>query len=320
VVWDNIGMDPLRFLCDQDGFFTRAMAREVGYDDRAVTELVRAGVWHRFRRGYYCYTDIWRSLDEVERHRVRSRAVLHALGAAVALSHVSGVVAHRIDVWDVNLDRVHVTRLDGGAGRVEGDVVHHVGVCSPDDVVEIDGLRTLKPERCVIECGSTSTGEAALVIANSLLHRGLARPEDLYRQFEAMSSWPGTRRLHVPVRLADPRVETVGESRGLWTFWKVGIPRPEIQYEVRNHDGTLIGTCDWAWPDEGVLGEFDGKQKYGRLLSPDQDPGEVVFAEKHREDLLREATSYRMLRLIWSDYQRPRLIRVRFDRIARRAS
>jgi hypothetical protein len=312
-------MDPLRVLCEQSGFFTRAMAREAGYDDKAVSAMVRSKVWHRFRRGYYCLTEIWNPLDEVERHRVRSRAVLHSLGDAVALSHVSGVVAHGIETWDIDLSRVHVTRLDDGSGRVEGDVVHHVGSCSSDDVVVVDGMRTFPAVRCAIECASRASSEAALVVFNSMLHRKAVDPEELYRQFDAMASWPNVRHLHVPVRMADPRVESVGESRGLWVFWTLSIPLPTIQFEVWDGDGVLRGTCDWGWPDERVLGEFDGKQKYGRLLEPDQDPGDVVFAEKRREDELREITGFGMLRLVWADYQRPRLIRKRFHQLARRA-
>jgi hypothetical protein len=87
---------------------------------------------------------------------------------------------------------------------------------------------------------------------------------------------------------------------------------------VRDSEGVLRGTCDWGWPGEDVLGEFDGKSKYGRLLRPGQGPGEVVFAEKRREDELREITGFRMLRLIWDDYQRPRLIKSRFEQLARR--
>jgi hypothetical protein len=158
-----------------------------------------------------------------------------------------------------------------------------------------------------------------LVLFDSLLHSG-AEPDDLYRRFEAMSSWPGMRHLHVPIRLADPRVESVGESRGMWVFWSTGIPRPEAQFEVRDGAGRVVGTCDWGWPEEHLLGEFDGKVKYGRLLRPDQDPGEVVFAEKHREDELREVSGCGMLRLIWSDYDRPRLIKARFERLVRRTA
>jgi hypothetical protein len=311
-------MDPLRLICEQHGFFTRAMARDMGYDDKAVSHMVRSKLWHRFRRGYYSFTDTWSVSSEIEQHLVRARAVLHSLGNAVALSHVSGVVARGIETWDIDLSRVHVTRLDGGAGRVEGDVVHHVGTSTPDEVVECDGLRMLPVTRCAVECASTASSQAALVVFNSMLHLGLATPVELYRQFHAMSSWPRVRHLHVPVRLAEPGVEGVGESRGLWVFWTLGIPKPEIQFEVRDSEGVLRGTCDWGWPEAALLGEFDGKLKYGRLLRPGQDPGEVVFAEKRREDELREISGCGMLRLTWDDYQRPRLIKSRFERLARR--
>ena len=64
-----------------------------------------------------------------------------------------------------------------------------------------------------------------------------------------------------------------------------------------------------------MIGEFDGRVKYGRLLKPGQDPGDVVFAEKRREDRLREATGCAIIRLVWSDYEQPALVR---DRLARK--
>ena len=90
---------------------------------------------------------------------------------------------------------------------------------------------------------------------------------------------------------------------------------------MRIHDasGELRGVCDWGWLDHGVLGEFDGRSKYGRLLQPGQDAGEVVFAEKQREDDLREITGCSMIRLVWSDYDRPRVVRDRILRRMRRA-
>jgi hypothetical protein len=311
-------MDPLRFICEQDGFFTRAMAREVGYDDKTVTHMVRAKIWTRFRRGFYSFTDLWSALDETEQHTVRCRAVLHSLGTNVALSHVSGMVVHRISAWGVDLSHVHVTRLDGAQGRVEGDVIHHEGKWGDNDVVEVDGLRVLSPVRCALECGTRVTSEAALVGLDSLLHRGLADEEDLGRQFERMSAWPGARRLHIPVRMADGRAESVGESRGRWLFWTMGLPAPDLQVKIYDASDELRGVCDWGWIGLGVLGEFDGKVKYGRLLKPGQDVGEVVFAEKRREDDLREITGCTMIRLIWSDYERPRLIRDRLLRLMKR--
>lgn len=313
-------MDPLRIICQEQGFFTRGMARDTGYDDKAITAMVRGKAWKRFRRGYYTFCDIWAALDAVGRHRVRSRAVMHSLGDAVALSHVSGCVGHGMLTWAADLDHIHVTRLDGGAGRVEGDVVHHTGVVPPQDVCLVDGLRVLRPERCALELASWSSSEAALVVLDSLLHLDLCDPDALQRRFADMNHWPRFRHLHIPVRMADGRSESVGESRGRWLFWCFRLPAPVPQFEVWDEDGDLRGTCDWGWPELKSLGEFDGKAKYGRLLRPGQDVGEVVFAEKRREDELRELTGFSMIRLTWSDYDRPRVTAARLDRMLRRTS
>lgn len=313
-------MDPLRMIEDLDGYFTTAQAYELGHDHKSIARLVHGGVWHRMRRGYFAFVDTWRALDDVGRHQVRSRAVQHSLGSVVALSHVSGVIAHGVTVWGLDLTRVHVTRLDGGAGRIEGDVVHHQGVCVDDDLREVDGQRVLSAERCVLEAGSRAQGAAKLVPLNSLLHLGLGTRDSLESQFARMERWPFLRSMHVPVRLADGGAQSAGESLGLYLFWTGGVPRPQTQLEVRDAEGLLLGTCDWGWPEHELLGEFDGRVKYGRLLRPDQQPGDVVFAEKQREDLLREITGFRMVRLVWDDYERPRLTLRRVRKMLRLAS
>ena len=312
-------MDELRILTELFGFFTRAEARDLGYDDRAVERAVRAKIWHRIRRGYYTFEDVWLQLDEVQRHRVRSHAVLRSLGPKVALSHVSGVIEHGIATWGLDLGRVHVTRLDGAAGRVEGDVVHHEGMCLDTDVLEIPAGRVLTPVRCVLEAGSRAGGERALVMTDSLLHLELSDEDQLAATFRRLERWPWMRRMHIPVRMADGGAASAGESRGRWMFRIHRLPGPETQFEVYDANDRLVGTTDWCWPEDGLLGEFDGAIKYGRLLEPDQDVGEVMFAEKRREDLLREITGFGMVRLIWSDYDRPRVTVRRIERLLRRA-
>jgi hypothetical protein len=309
-------MDPLCYSCEQQGFFSRAMARDVGYDDKAVGLMVRTKSWHRFRRGYYCLTDIWNGLDVVARHLVRCRAVLHSVGdERVALSHVSGLVAHGIDVWGYPLDRVHVTRLDGASSRLEGDVVHHRGASTSADIVEGDDLRVFTPARCAIEHGTRTSSESALVSFDAALHAGHCTIDDLAASFQRMGDWPGARHLHIPLRMADGAAESVGESRGRWLFWTSGLPAPLLQYEVRDGNGELRGVCDWCWPERRTMGEFDGRTKYGRLLRPGLEPGDVVFAEKRREDELRELTGMSMVRLVWEDYERPRVTAARLSRL-----
>lgn len=313
-------MDPLRFLTSECGFFTRAEAREAGYDDRAVARMVRSEVWIRFRRGFYAFADEWRALAPVGQHRVRSSAVLRSLGDAVALSHTSGCVRHDFEIWGAPLDRVHVTRLDGGPGRIEGDVVHHEGLALDDDVQMVAGERVLTPVRCALEAGSRLANDAALCLFDSGLRQRKFSDDELAAQFRRMQHWPFVRHLHVPVRLADGRSGSVGESRGNWVFWTIGLPKAVLQHEIRDHAGVLIGIVDWWWPQYNLMGEFDGKIKYGRLLKPGQSAGDVVFEEKKREDALREASGAAMLRLIWADYAHPLEIRRRFDRLTGLAS
>lgn len=271
------------------------------------------------RRGYYTFPDVWAASTEEQRHLMRCRAVLHSLGDAVALSHTSGCVAQGVDVWGLSLDRVHVTRLDGGAGRIEGDVVHHEGFVADHEVDLVDGMRVLAPARCVLELGTLGTPESALVSLNSALHRRLCSLDEVGTQFDLMAHWPRVRHLHVPVRMCTDRAESVGESRGLWLFWTQNLPAPVLQLEVW-HAARLIGRTDWGWPKHRGLGEFDGRVKYGRLLEPGRDPGEVVFREKQREDRLREVSGAWMIRLVWADLRDPSQTAQRLRRLIAAAS
>ncbi len=296
-------MDSLRQLTAAHGFFSRQDALGTGSLDRDLTRGVRQRHLVRFRRGAYAFADEWSVLDELGRHRVRTNAVMRSLGSAVALSHASGVVAHGIDTWGLPLDRIHVTRIDGASGRLEKDVVHHEGRAGEQDVVHVDGLAVLPAARCALEAASRVPNDVALALLDSGLRSGAYSEQELMDTFATLQHWPFVRHLHLPVRMADGRAGSVGESRGRWYMHRSHLPAPVLQYAVRDASGELIGTTDWAWPRHGLLGEFDGRIKYGRLLRPGQSPEDVVVAEKRREDRLREATGFRMVRFMWDDYR-----------------
>lgn len=130
-----------------------------------------------------------------------------------------------------------------------------------------------------------------------------------------MVRWPGTRKVQLVVRLADGGAASPGETRSRYIFWTQNLPAPVLQFPVHDEDGCLVGISDFGWPEHKLLGEFDGKVKYGRLLSPGQEPGDVVFAEKRREDRIREVTQWRVARLVWDDLAQPRVVGARFARL-----
>jgi hypothetical protein len=99
------------------------------------------------------------------------------------------------------------------------------------------------------------------------------------------------------VELADPCSMSAGESLSRAVMFRLNLPKPELQVPVEDGDG-LIGVADFGWP--GVVGEFDGRRKYG--VAPDADPtqaAEVLWREKRREDRFRRQV--RVARWIWAD-------------------
>lgn len=117
-------MDRLRVLAQTAGFFTREDVFRFGCDDKTIGRALRTRLWVRVRPGAYTYTDLWPDLVD-DQHRITGRAVSRRFGSHVALSHTTAALEHDLTVWDADLSLVHVTRLDGGAGRTEAGVVHH---------------------------------------------------------------------------------------------------------------------------------------------------------------------------------------------------
>lgn len=297
-------MDPLRIKALAQGYFTRSDAHQAGYDDNAIKRMIKGRSWLRIRYGVYTFTDLWAKLDEGARHLATARAVARKLGHAVTLSHISAALDHGMVVWDADLSTVHVTRMDGGAGRSESGVKHHEGLCLDDDVLERDGYLVAKPVRAALEAASLVPAEPAVSLLDSGLHRGAFTTEELDEGFETVRHWPDTLHLQFAVRFADGRAESVGESRSRYLCYAHGLPAPDLQFHVYDERGSLVGITDMVWKTHRLLGEFDGKVKYGRLLKPGEAPGDAVFREKVREDTIRRLTGFSMVRLTWSDLYR----------------
>ena len=284
-------------------FVLRRDAIAHGIDDNALARMVRAGELVRIRQGAYAPAEEWRDLTAPHRHRVLTRAVQAQYDEHVAVSHFSQAIADGAPDWGLDLTSVHLTHLSGGGRRAAG-VVHHEGSLRVVDLSRSpDGWRTT-PTRTVLDCCHMLGTEAGLVLANWYLHEGLTTVGELEARYEELQRVRGMLATRLVLRLADARIESVGESRFFFLLWRAGLPMPILQWRVYNGN-RLIGVVDFAWPDLGLMGEFDGKVKYGRLLKPGQSAADAVFAEKKREDELREVTGCRMIRPIWSDLERP---------------
>ncbi|MEP9361800.1 hypothetical protein ABLE68_02470 [Nocardioides sp. CN2-186] len=221
------------------------------------------------------------------------------------LSHVSGLLEFDVPIWEIDLGEVHITRRDGKIGRSEAGVRQHAGCIEPGDVVMRNGVPVMSPTRLVIETTAIADVEQSLVVVNHLLHVGLTTLDEIAPRYKRMNQWPNTLITDLVLRLADPRIESVGETRTYHLCFSNKIPLPEPQYEVLDASGRVFARVDFAWPELGVFLEFDGKVKYEKLLRPGERASDVVVREKQREQDICRLMGWRCLRLTWSDLAHP---------------
>lgn len=311
----------LELLTGNDGsrdFVLRRDAIALGIDDNALARLVKAGELVRIRQGAYAPRSRWLASSSRQRHLVLTKAVQAQYDEHVVVSHLSQAIADGAPDWGLDLGPVHLTHLVGGGRRAAG-IVHHEGSLRVVDVSRSGDGWVTTPTRTVLDCCNLVTTEVGLVLANWYLNQGLTTIDELKIRYDEMQRSRRMLAVRLVLMLADGRIESVGESRFLYLVWRAGLPLPVPQWEV--WDGSrLVGTVDFAWPELGLMVEFDGKVKYGRLLRPGQSAGDAVFAEKRREDELREITGLRMFRPVWSDLDRPGLTADRVRRMLRSAA
>lgn len=287
-------------LVPASGVLLRSVALRRGIDDHALARLVRGGVLHRIRQGAYASGPDWRAADVRRRHHLSCVAVTLQYGATVALSHDSAVLRHGGPDHGLDLGGVHVTHFDGG-GRRSAGVVHHEGAVGLLDVTRQGRAWLTSPARTVLDIAVVHGVTTGVVVADDFIHRRLTTTAELEQLTPTMRHWPGSLALPVVTGLATGLAESVGESLGFMQFRRLGLPKPVQQFEVRGPNGRLIGRGDWAWPEHGLLGEFDGVQKYVRYLRPGETVVDAVIREKRREDRMREVTGWGFVRLCWAD-------------------
>ncbi len=278
---------------------------QAGYTDRAIARLVSDGSLVKLRHGAYVTSAEWASADEAGRVRLLTRAVLRQANTDVIVSHTSAMPEYDGPLWGHPPLTTHVTRLDGRAGRRESGVVQHQGLLLPGDVVERNGVLMTSGVRTGIDVTTVLGVEAALVAVNHLLHMKHATKAELWDRYAGMERDPNTLNTDLVLRLADPRIESVGESRSFFVLFRHSLPLPELQLAICDGTGLEVARLDFAWPDRKCWMEFDGRQKYVKYLREGETVTDAVLREKRREDLVREITGWRCLRITWADLADP---------------
>ena len=283
-----------------------------GWSDGELRRRRRSGELVSLCRGAYLVAGDARLSDDVATHALLVESAGPLVAADAVLSHVSAAVLHRLPIWNVPLDRVHRTRARRTGARRTGSTALHAAPLTAGEITEVDGRPVTTLARTLVDLARTLGFEEAVVLVDAALHRHLVSVEALDEALARAAGWPGCPNARRVVAFADRGAMSVGESRSRVAMARFGLPAPVLQWEVTSEVGRL-GKVDFAWPEHRVVGEFDGQVKYGKYLRPGQDAGEAVFAEKQREDRIRDE-GLRVVRWVWAEL---RLFAAVADRIRR---
>lgn len=294
--------DLLRHCLHVNDVITTADATACGYDRHAITAFVQAGVLHRVHRGAFTTTQAWTAATAEQRHLLRCRAIVPNYRDAV-LSHSSAVVAHGLPIYDIDLRTIHLSRTaDGRRGR-QGAVVVHAALPT-DALTSIHGAAQLPactPAVAVLQVAAVDGLAAGMVAAEGALQRGDFASEDLHDARALARLGRGRTTADLVTKLAGSHSESPGETLARLLFRALRLPEPEQQASIQLPSGA-VARVDFLFAAARVVVEFDGAVKYGGASGRAE-----LIREKRREDGLR-AAGYRVVRLVWSDLQRPEYV------------
>jgi hypothetical protein len=275
----------------------RRRLREAGFGDHEVLRMLSEGGLTPVRRGAYVVGGL--PVEAGLRHALRVQAAVDHLADEAVVSHVSAAVLHGLPVWGIPLDTVQVTRPRRTGGRCGTEVHVYSAPLAPDEIVVAAGVEVTSVARTVVDLARTVGYEQAVAVADAALHGELVGVAELDAVLARATGWPGVPQARRVLAFADGRSASVGESRSRVAIARAGLPVPVLQWQVIGRSG-WVADVDFGWPRLRTVGEFDGEIKYGRLLKPGQSASDVVFAEKQREDAIRDQ-DLGVVRWIWSD-------------------
>ncbi|MCJ1713492.1 hypothetical protein [Curtobacterium sp. VKM Ac-2922] len=286
------------------------MLRTTAIDRAAARHLQRrrrSGELVRVRHGVYVERTAWEALDGRGRHLVRMRAVLPLLrpDAVWALDSAAAILGvPRLEKWP---DRVHVVDPGIAHDLQRVGLTLHAGRPRPSGG-RFHGVEYTDLAQTTVELARRGSFSTAVVVLDHALRHGGAL-DDLAQLALDAGPWGSTRVEHALV-VCDPRHESVGESFFAARAAELGCPEMEPQHEFRYADGT-VDRVDFWLPREGIVIEFDGRQKYeDPAMLGGRSGAEAVWVEKVREDRVRARHEVNgFVRVHWRHLTDPELLR-----------
>src|SRR6266851_4868294 len=261
------------------GPFSLEEARKAG----VTLSGLKGRAWRRLGAELYCWSGL----------REDPLAVLTAWRRMLPPGSVfAGATAAWLLGLDMSpLDPIEVVVPVGSGVRSRAGLSVRYCEISRNDISTVRGLRATIPRRTLIDLCLRLPAVEALVAIDMAVTASLTDPAGLVRYAKASNGRAGARRLRSLAALAAP-AESPMETRLRWLLIQAGLPRPEVQTDLRDSSEQFVGRADLYYPSARLVLEYDGGNHRERLVEDDR-----------RQNLLINA-GYRLLRFTAADIHR----------------
>lgn len=257
--------------------FKLADARTLG----VTRGQLRAARYGRLGSGMYH----WVGLKESP--QLTLTAVARRLPRGAAFSGRTAAWLHGLDVEPC--DPIEVTIPEpSGSSRVAGAMVRRAALDAREIVLR-RRLPATSALRTAVDLGGRNPLNEAVVSVDLFLHAELVSLDDLLIHIAGRSGAWGIARLRRVVDLAEPKAESAMESRLRMVIVMAGLPKPEVQIDVRDDRGHFLGRPDLLYPRHRLAIEYDGGTHRDRMVEDNRRQNGLVGA------------GYRLLRFTAAD-------------------
>ncbi len=237
----------------QHGVVSRAQVLRLGGTQRMIQSRIRSELWESFHPGVY------RLAGSPSSWRQSLMAACLACGAGAVASHRSAGALWPLPGFPEGPVELSIL---GVARRSRRFVVHRVTSLAAVDITELSGIPVTTPTRTLIDIASVVPRDVVEEALDDALRRGLVTRARLRWRLDALSEkgrpGVGVIRALLDARPTEDSIpQSVFETRLLRLLKASGLPRPELQHQIRV-GGRLIAIVDFAYPDVKLAIEAEG--------------------------------------------------------------
>lgn len=276
-----------------------------GINKDALARAVARGEYQRLGYGSYMESSFYSKLYPSQQYLARVIGYGRGRLKTSVLSHHSAAAVHGL--W-----LLHVPTAIHTVGQAHGHstprLVRHRN--SRYETEKSLGVDVTAPLDTVLHCMQVMNFEEALVLADSSLRH--VEHQTLVAALQSMSG-RGSVQSRIIAECVSPLSESPGESLLRLFLHRCGVPKPVEQYVIGVYGQQF--RADFAWPELGIIMEFDGQVKYTEF-----GEREDVFGRQNEREALLRGQGWDVVRVTWDELmRRPHDLKTKVERAFNRA-